>query len=450
MTQPHYHFIGIGGIGISAVARYYKNLGYTISGSNDSDSDLIHDLRTEGIDIIIGHQAGNIPTKTDKIIYTKAALQTANTFEEWYRNHVELTAWVERNIPLISYPDALAEIVNAKKCIAITGTHGKSTTTAMAGIMLAGSNVGGSMIVGTQVPGLGNSNLHFEPSEYFVIEACEYKRSFLKYFPYITVITNIELDHLDYYHDLEDYISAFQSLINQTTWYVIYDMDDINAQKLDFSQTSAKPIRVNHNGWYDENNIFTRFQKLNLQVPGDHIEFDAKLAFVVGKIVWLEDGYIVDKLNSYTGAWRRSEIIRTTAHGNLLMSDYGHHPTEIRLTLEAIKNKYPDKHLFVPFQPHQYSRTIELLDGFKTCFDSADSLVISDIYFSRDKQEDVAYMTTERFVGELRQNYPHTINGNGLDHTLEIIRKYDQEHPNSAVIVLLWAGTIDDLRGEIK
>lgn len=155
-------------------------------------------------------------------------------------------------------------------------------------------------------------------------------------------------------------------------------------------------------------------------------------------------------MNSYTGAWRRSEIIRTTAHGNLLMSDYGHHPTEIRLTLEAIKNKYSDKYLFVAFQPHQYSRTIELIDGFKTCFDSADTLVISDIYFSRDKQEDVAYMTTERFVGELRQKYPHTINGNGLKHTLEIIQQYDRENPGTAVIVLLGAGTIDELRGEIK
>lgn len=155
MTQPHYHFIGIGGIGISAVARYYKNLGYTISGSSDSDSELIHDLRREEMDIIIGHKAENIPPQTNRIIYTRAALGTANSFEEGYQNNIELVAGFEQHIPLVSYPDALAEIVNAKKCIAITGTHGKSTTTAMTGIMLAGSSVGGSMIVGTQVPQLG-------------------------------------------------------------------------------------------------------------------------------------------------------------------------------------------------------------------------------------------------------------------------------------------------------
>ncbi|HBA45162.1 TPA: hypothetical protein DEG21_05630 [Patescibacteria group bacterium] len=119
------------------------------------------------------------------------------------------------------------------------------------------------------------------------------------------------------------------------------------------------------------------------------------------------------------------------------MSDYGHHPTEIKLTLESIKQKYHDKKIFVIFQPHQYSRTIELLDGFKTSFDSADSLIIPDIYFSRDKKEDVEFMTTTRFVSELKQNYSNTINGNGLENTLELIKEYDQKNPNSSVIVLL-------------
>lgn len=389
------------------------------------------------MDISIGHRAENIPSNTDRIIYTKAVLGTANTFEEGYRNNIEMVTGVERNIPLTSYPDALSEMVNMKKCIAITGSHGKSTTTAMTGIMLAGSPIGNSVLVGTQVPGLGNSNMHIEQSEYFTIEACEYKRAFLAYRPYITVITNIDLDHLDYYHDLEDYISAFQSLINQTSGYVVYDMDDENAQKLDFSQTSAKPIRMNHNGWHSEDGIFSSFPNLKLQVPGNHLLFDAKLAFVVGRLLGLEDAYIVQKLESYTGCWRRSEIIRTTGQGNILMSDYGHHPTEIRLTLEAIKAKYPDKTLFVAFQPHQHSRTRELLEGFMTAFDSADMLVIPDIYFSRDSEEDVRYMTTERFVDTLRVRYPFIRNGNGLRNTGESLRKFDRENPDSAVMLLL-------------
>ena len=242
MLQKHYHFIGIGGIGISAVARYYKQHGYTISGSTDSDSDLIHTLQKEGMNIAVGHKKENIPPNTDHIIYTKAVLGTANTFEEGYRNNIEMIAGKERGIPIVSYPDALAEIVNTKKCIAVTGSHGKSTTTAMTGVMLAGSLFGGSTLVGTQVPQFGGSNIHIENSPYFAIEACEYKRAFLAYRPYITVITNIDLDHMDYYRDLADYLSAFQSLINQTSGFIVYDMDDENAKKLDFSQTEAKPI----------------------------------------------------------------------------------------------------------------------------------------------------------------------------------------------------------------
>lgn len=450
MTPKHHHFIGIGGIGISAVARYHKQLWHTISGSTDSDSELIQNLRKEGMDITIGHERDNIPTDTDRIIYTKAVLGTANTLEHGYRNNIEMVAWVERNISLTSYPDALAEMVNAKKCIAITGSHGKSTTTAMMGVMLAGSSVGWSTLVGTQVPQLGGSNLHIEDSPYFAIEACEYKRAFLSYRPYITVITNIDLDHLDYYRDIEDYVSAFQSLVNQTSGYVVYDMDDLNAQKLDFTQTIAKPIRINQNGWYSEDGVLSLFPEMNLQVPGNHLLFDAKLAFTVGKLLGLEDDYMVKKLESYTGCWRRSEIIRTTENGNILMSDYGHHPTEIRLTLEAIALKYPEKKIFVAFQPHQHSRTRELLIEFSKSFDNVDGLVIPNIYFSRDSDEDVAHMTTERFVATLKDRYPFIKNGIDLKNTREYIQKYDRENPGSSIIVLLWAGDIDTMREEIK
>lgn len=356
---------------------------------------------------------------------------------------------MERDIPLVSYPDALAEMVNTKKCIAVTGSHGKSTTTAMTGVMLAGSRVGGSVLVGTQVPQFGGSNIHMEQSDYFTIEACEYKRAFLSYHPYITVITNIDLDHLDYYRDLADYISAFQSLVDQTSGYVVYDMGDADAQKLDFTKTKARPIRVNHEGFFDVSGDFHIFPPLHLQVPGDHLLFDAKLAFAVGKLLGLDDAYIAGKLESYTGCWRRSEIIRMTENGNILMSDYGHHPTEIRLTLGAIHGKYPDKKLFTVFQPHQHSRTRELLGEFSTAFDSVDTLVIPDIYFSRDSDEDVAYMTTERFIDTLRVRYPSVQNGNGLKSTGELIRKYDDENPNSSIIVLLGAGDIDTLREEI-
>lgn len=176
---------------------------------------------------------------------------------------------------------------------------------------------------------------------------------------------------------------------------------------------------------------------MNLQVPGDHLLFDAKLAFVAGKLLTLDDTYIAQKLESYTGCWRRSEIIRTTSSGNILMSDYGHHPTEIRLTLDAIHEKYPDKKLLVVFQPHQYSRTRELLGEFVMAFGSANTLIIPDIYFSRDSEEDVLYMTTERFIDALRVHFPSVQNGNGLKNTGDLVKKYDTENPDNSIIVLL-------------
>jgi UDP-N-acetylmuramate--alanine ligase len=151
----------------------------------------------------------------------------------------------------------------------------------------------------------------------------------------------------------------------------------------------------------------------------------------------MTDDIIVPKLESYKGSWRRSEIVKTTKNGNILMSDYGHHPSEIRPTLKAIKEKYRDKKLFVVFQPHQYSRTRELLEEFATSFGEVDQLVIPDIYFSRDKKEDVEWMTTEKLVTEISKNQPKVQNGNGLENTAKLIAEYDEKHPNSSVILLL-------------
>lgn len=284
---------------------------------------------------------------------------------------------------------------------------------------------GCSAIIGTQVPQLGNTNFYTEiEAKHFVIEACEYKRSFLQYHPAITVITNIDLDHLDYYKNLEDYIAAFQSLVDQTRDFVIISADDENSKRLDIPVekriivgggkiTYYPRVEENENGrkkvYYTEK--FLDIPHLELLVPGAHLLHDAHLAYTVGRLLGMRDDIIVPKLESYKGSWRRSEIVGTTQHGNILMSDYGHHPNEIRPTLRAIREKYPEKKLFVVFQPHQYSRTRELLSEFATCFTVADSLIIPDIYFSRDKKEDVEWMTTDRLVSEISKHQNRVQNG---------------------------------------
>ena len=231
--MTHIHCIGIGGIGLSAVARYYHDRGHSVGGSDLSGSTLTDALVAEGISVHIGEDAAHVPPETTLVIYSEAIITKPDISKE--RNllaNPELAHAIGRGIPVRSYPEALAEIFDAHRGIAVCGSHGKSTTTAMLGVVLAGSRVGGSTIVGTQVPQFGGKNIHVEEGKNFVIEACEYKRSFLQYHPYITVVTNIDLDHLDYYHDLADYVSAFRALSEQTSGYIVLSGDDTNSQTL--------------------------------------------------------------------------------------------------------------------------------------------------------------------------------------------------------------------------
>ncbi len=486
MSQKHLHVIGIGGIWVSALARYYHHLGYSVSGSDGADSPFLDTLRAEGFQIFIWHKADNLREDTNLVIYSEAIITKPDLppEEQIYANP-ELAKARDFHIRHLSYPVALGDVFNAKQGIAITGSHGKSTTTAMTTIMLAtspqpspkgegafglpfseGEGDGGwggcSAIIGTLVPQLWNSNFHFEDSGNFVIEACEYKRSFLQYHPYITVITNIDLDHIDYYKNLDDYISAFQSIVDQTSGFVIISALDENSKKLDIPE--EKKIIV----WNGKIIYFPRVEEIccsakkcynvekdmsipemTLQVPGNHLLHDAYLAYTVGRLLGMQDESIVSKLESYKGSWRRSEIVGMTENGNILMSDYGHHPNEIRPTLHAIREKYHDKKLFVIFQPHQYSRTRELLSEFAISFWDVDMLVVPNIYFSRDKKEDVEWMTTEKLVAEIAKHQPNIENGHGLENTLEIIQKYDKKNPNSSVILLLGAGDLDGIRYDI-
>ena len=231
----HLHIIGIGGIGVSALARFYRrSLGWRVTGSDASDFSFRERLESEGIGIHIGHSADVVTTDTDLVIYSEAIITKPDlSYAENLEAIPELKRAKELGVRSLSYPQALAEIFDAREGIAVTGSHGKSTTTAMIGVMLQNTSKASSVIVGTQVPQFGQSNFwNSESSQYFTIEACEYKRSFLAYHPYITIITNIDLDHLDYYKNLDDYFSAFESIIRQTRGYVVMRWDDEHSKEL--------------------------------------------------------------------------------------------------------------------------------------------------------------------------------------------------------------------------
>jgi len=433
------YVVGIGGIGVSAIARYYLHKWWQVFWSDSTRSELTQTLSWEWMNIIIWTESSRVDDSFDMLVYTEAVSKQQDEVAQAIQNHT----------PVFTYPEALARIVNDKKLIAIAWTHGKSTTTSLTSLVLKDSEVWVNTIVGTLLKEFGEKNTYFSDSANFVIEACEYKRSFLNYKPVLWVITNIEIDHLDYYKDLKDYVSAYEQFIDNIVpgWFCVLNWDDINCRQLIWKRKDIEYIEVFQELFIHNGQSFT-YPNIDIQVPGQHILFDAKIAYIVGHMLWLSDEEITKKLSVYNGVWRRMERIWETVYNNILMSDYWHHPTEVSLTLESIRQKYIDKKIVVIFQPHQYNRTLELLDWFKDCFRHSDLLVIPDIYESRDSEQDKKNMSAEILLEHIK--HPNKIFWDGLTNTATWIKDYDKQNPDSSLIVLLGAGSVDDLRFDIE
>ena len=454
--SKHLHVVGVGGIGVSAVARYYLAQGWRVTGTDASPSGLTDALAREGVGFSAGENPDAVTADTALVVYTEAVLRNGSD-----REHPELARARALGVRAIPYPVVLGEIANAKRLVAVAGSHGKSTTTAMIAVALRACG-GGSAVVGTQVPQLDGKNCAFDPaSDLMAIEACEYRRSFLQYRPEVAVLTNVDLDHLDYYRDEADYLSAFQQFADQTSGALVITGEDRLSEMVDpkgktVVRVFADRCEVQKDTWGTGEGrnfadaVTAAVPDLRLKVPGEHLAQDARLAWAaLTQCLGLDGVAVAAALESYAGSWRRSEIVKTTAHGNLLMSDYGHHPAEIAATLGAIKDKYADKKLVVCFQPHQYSRTRELLDGFKACFSAADVLIVPDIYFSRDSDADVAAMPVAKLLAALRERHPDVRGGQGLAAAAAELRALDAQFPGGAVLLLLGAGSVDDLRTDI-
>jgi len=345
-------FVGIGGIGISAIARMLYLEGKEVSGSDMSENALTHELSEFGIKITIGQGFDLIPKDVDLIVYTIAIPHYDPKLFEQIKNS---------GIPYKSYPQMLGLVTANKNTIAISGTHGKTTTTAMIGKILMDAKLDPSIIVGSLLKE-SKSNLIVGKSDLFVVEACEYERSFLNLKPKILVITNIEPDHLDYYKDLDDIKTAFKQLAAQ----------------------SEKVIS-------DYTEYLDKVPKLT--VPGIHNRMDAAAAYAVAEFLHIPEEIIKKSLAEFSGTWRRLEKKGITKEGVIIYDDYAHHPTEIQASLQALRELYPkdSKRITVLFQPHLYSRTKALFDDFAKSFKLADQVLLLPIYFAReDKDESIS------------------------------------------------------------
>ncbi len=375
------HFIGIGGIGTSAIARMFLLEGKSVSGSDMAESEVTQALRKFGAVIAIGEDAKNVSDNCDLVIYTIAIL----------KDHLELVEAKKRGIPVLSYPEALGIISKDKYTIAITGTHGKTTTTAMVAKILTDAGLDPTVIIGSfllQSP-LEKGALHSDAgglsttrkttpasadggtpfikgvrtnfiagkSKYLVVEGCEYRRSFLNLHPHILVITNIDADHLDYYKDLDDIKSAFKELADKLP------SDGI---LIDDSRAVVLP------------------EGFKLKIPGAHNIQNAKSALAVARALGIPDESACKSLAEFRGTWRRFEYRGKAENGALVYDDYGHHPTEIEATLQGARELFPTQRIVVVFQPHLYSRTKDHLARFGTCFTRADEVILLPIYPARE------------------------------------------------------------------
>ncbi len=405
------HFIGIGGIGLSAIARLMKEREKEVSGSDLSRSLVVESLEKIGIKIYIGQSEKNINKNMDLIIHTTAIPE----------ENPELKRARELGIKTITYPESLGLIFNNKFGIAVCGTHGKSSTTAMAGLLLDDAKLDPSIIVGSIVPRY-NSNLRIGKSEYFIAEACEYERSFLNLYPKIIILNNIELDHTDYYKDIKDFRSAFEEFVGHLPegGVLICNGDDKEIFNFQFSISNKfsifnfKILKFGLDKFNDARGCDVRFEngmtkfkvfynnkdlgEFMLKVPGLFNVYNSLGVISLGLVLKIPIEKIKKSLKNYAGIWRRFEIkgeYKPAAASKklwrgkpaLVISDYAHHPTAVKSTIEAAREFYPDKRIFAVFQPHQHNRTKKLYKDFLNSFDAADVIILSEIFDVAGREE---------------------------------------------------------------
>jgi len=363
------HFIGIGGIGISAIARMMLLEGKEVTGSDRSSSLVTQELEKLGAKISYEHKAENIEKGTDLVVYTIAVPP----------ENLELVKAKELGIKTLTYPEMLGLISASKYTIAVSGTHGKTTTTAMIAKVLVEAGLDPTVIVGSFLKDQ-KSNFVAGRGGYFVVEACEYKRSFLNLNPKIVVITNIDNDHLDYYKDLADIQSAFKELLAKVPeeGFVICDPED---EKVKPALEGTKCQIID----------YTKEDNLSLELPGLHNVINAKAALSVSNCLGVDEEKAKVSLQQFSGTWRRFDFRGETKKGALVFDDYAHHPTEIKAALlgarEFMKKKGLEGKLLVAFQPHLYSRTKLLLPEFVESLKGADKILLAPIYAAREEKD---------------------------------------------------------------
>ncbi|MFA6522995.1 MAG: cyanophycin synthetase [Candidatus Peribacteraceae bacterium] len=413
---------GIGGIGLSAYAALQKANGHDVSGSDRAGGGIVDDLHAMGIRVTDDQSGNAIPPDTELFVYSEAIPDNAPERKRASNLH----------IPQKSYPEALSALMQGKRVIAVCGTHGKSSTTAMAARLLMESGLDPTVVVGTRMKELQGRNWRKGEGEWFVVEACEYRRSFLHYAPRIILLTNCDGDHFDYYASVGEYRKAFAEFIGSLSedGTVIAHANDEDSWKL-VKDSGKRSIDAD------------AFPSVRLHTPGEHQRSNARLVLALATILEVPQADAKKSLSGYAGSWRRMDILGTTEFGVTIINDYAHHPVEIRATIAAVREAYPQRRLVCVFQPHTHDRTIKLYKDFISSFRGTDVVIIPDIYEARNDRES-GRVDIQAFVADIEKGSDvETYDGSSLEGTEALLRTTILK--NGDVLLVMGAGSVTNL-----
>ena len=390
LKKYHIHFVGIGGIGMSGIAELLLNLGYKVSGSDTSSSDITRRLESFGGIIFQGHSAEQI--RGADVVVTSSAIGPDNP---------EVVAASQGSTPVIPRAEMLAELMRLKYSVAIAGAHGKTSTTSIVASVLGKGGLDPTVVIGGKLKSI-DSNALLGEGDYIVAEADESDGSFLKISPTIAVVTNIDREHLDFYQDLNAIKEVFLSFIDKIPFYglAVLCLDDEPIQDIIpniqkrfttygmSTQANLQAKDVVFEGLksrFHVHHLGVRLGEIVLNLPGIHNVYNALAAIAVGIELDIPFGVIKSALQTAEGVQRRLEI-KGENKGITIVDDYGHHPTEVKITLQAVRESWPDRRVVVVFQPHRYTRTQALFDDFTRAFYQSDLLVVLPIYAAGEKK----------------------------------------------------------------
>jgi UDP-N-acetylmuramate--alanine ligase len=390
LKKYHIHFVGIGGIGMSGIAELLLNLGYKVSGSDVKKSDITDRLESLGGAIFKEHAAGHI--EGADVVVVSSAIDPDNP---------EVQAAGQSSIPVIPRAEMLAELMRLKYSIAIAGAHGKTSTTSIVASVLAEGGLDPTVVIGGKLKSIG-SNAVLGQGDFIVAEADESDGSFLKFSPTIAVVTNIDKEHLDFYEDLDAIKTVFSNFLDRIPFYglAVLCLDNEPIQDLipqlkkrytTYGMSSQADFHIRDVSFGNQKsgfNIYHHGEKLghiSLNLPGIHNVYNATASIAVGVELNIAFDQIKSALETVEGVQRRLEIKGET-NGVIVIDDYGHHPTEIKITLKTIEENWPDRRKVVVFQPHRYSRTQALFDEFSRAFYQSDVLLVMPIYAASEKK----------------------------------------------------------------